>query len=186
MAGTNCSWGGKSVTENHPSVVVGTQAPDFTAQTPLHGAFTLSQALARSPVAVVFFRAFATGNRLKIGGFRLSRSLCPTCQLMLVDLSRHYERIRELGAEVAAVSTVQLQELDAVIKMGEPKFPICADADAAIVQRYGVYDTLWRHPKPAAFLIDRQGVIRYRHIAEQQTDLPRAEELVEHLASLVA
>lgn len=166
------------------TVAIGQEAPDFHAPAPLHGIVTLSQYRGARHVALVFFRTYAAGNRLKLGPVRLSQALCPTCQLMIADLTRHYDAVQALSAEIVAVSTVNPEELRHVLALGEPRFPLCADSDAAISRRYGVYDDLWRHPKPAAFLVDRCGIVRYRHVAEHQTDLPRAAELISYLGSL--
>ncbi len=108
---------------------------------------------------------------------------------MIRDLISHYDQIRTLGAEILAISTVNLDDLSGVLSHNGPKFPLCADADAAISKLYGVYNPRWQHPNPSAFLIDREGIVRYRYIGgiviqAIQSKLPRATELVEELAKL--
>ncbi len=167
-------------------IIVGQEAPDFRVETPLHGTVSLSQHRGKQAVALVFFRTFFTGNHMMVGKLRLSHTLCPTCILVIRDWARNYDQIQALGSEVLAISTVKLNELGGVLASGEPRFPICADADASITKRYGVYDPRWKHPTPSAFLIDRDGLIRYRYVGSVgiQSDLPRAAELAEQLAKL--
>lgn len=162
-----------------PEIEVGQEAPDFSVTTALHGTVSLSQFRDKQPVALVFFRTFFTGNNTRVGGVQLVPVICPACHIMMRDLVRYYDRVRELSGEIVAISTVHPRHLERVRAIGEPKFPLCADADSSITKRYGVYHGVFKHPKPATFLIDRAGVVHLRHIARQfnQMDVLRGEQL---------
>ncbi|MBP2671298.1 MAG: hypothetical protein H6Q85_1364, partial [candidate division NC10 bacterium] len=44
----------------------------------------------------------------------------------------------------------------------------------------------WNIARPALFLIDREGIIRYVFVADVQTEFPEHEEIVEELGKLGA
>lgn len=67
-------------------------------------------------------------------------------------------------------------------------FPLLADAAQTVSATYGVafqmrIHTEWSN-RPATFVIDRAGVIRYAHVGESFNDRPSAEAIVEQLERL--
>ena len=69
-------------------------------------------------------------------------------------------------------------------------FTILIDDSRDTVKAYGVWHRVgfdaWNIARPALFLIDRKGIIRYVFVADVQTEFPEHEEIVEELGKLGA
>lgn len=61
-------------------------------------------------------------------------------------------------------------------------FNILVDSSRDVLKAYGVWQALglfsWNIAKPALFLIDRAGAIRYSFIAQRQDEFPSHAEIV--------
>jgi peroxiredoxin len=66
-------------------------------------------------------------------------------------------------------------------------FNILIDESREVLKAYGVWHALgldaWNIARPALFLIDRSGAIRYSFIADRQDEFPSHEEIVKALDS---
>ena len=69
-------------------------------------------------------------------------------------------------------------------------FNILIDKSRAVLKAYGVWHALgldaWNIARPALFLIDRSGAIRYSFIANRQQEFPSHGEIMEAIARLRA
>jgi len=69
-------------------------------------------------------------------------------------------------------------------KHGLP-MPMLIDPDRAVIKRYGVYNRIWfdgfNVARPATFLIDRQGIIRFIYVGSNQLDRPSPEMILSEL-----
>jgi peroxiredoxin len=67
-------------------------------------------------------------------------------------------------------------------------FNILVDDSRETVKAYGVWHPVgldaWNIARPAVFLLDRQGIIRYSFVASSQFEFPTHEELVEQIRRL--
>lgn len=67
-------------------------------------------------------------------------------------------------------------------------FHILVDERRDVVKRYGVWHRFgidaWNLSRPAVFLVDRSGIIRYIFVASRQSEYPSQEELGRAIASL--
>ena len=67
-------------------------------------------------------------------------------------------------------------------------FDILIDDSREVVKAYGVWHRVgfdaWNIAKPAVFLIDGAGVIRYVFVADDQTEFPELGALLRELAHL--
>ena len=67
-------------------------------------------------------------------------------------------------------------------------FNILVDESRDVLKAYGVWHAFgldaWNIARPALFLIDRNGAIRYSFIADRQDEFPAHEEIVRALDSL--
>lgn len=97
----------------------------------------------------------------------------------------------DLGRSVATVgvSTDTAYSHRAFARQHDIAFPLCADNDGSVAERYGVlhdeFDGHRRLARRATFLLDAEGVIRHRWVAEDPADLPAFEELRERAGELV-
>ena len=51
-------------------------------------------------------------------------------------------------------------------------FSLLADVDGDAIRRYGVWDEKGQISRPAIFVIDPGGVVRYRYVGEDFADRP--------------
>lgn len=155
------------------SVLVGRKAPDFTVPAVLGNgdivdSFTLSEAF-KGKYGLVFF-------------YPLDFTF--VCPSELIALDKRMSQFRELGVEVVGVSIDsqfthnKWRETDiANGGIGKVQYTLAADVTHSICQSYGV-----EHPEAgvafrAAFLVDREGVVRSQLV----NDLPLGRNIDELL-----
>jgi glutaredoxin-dependent peroxiredoxin len=67
-------------------------------------------------------------------------------------------------------------------------FNILIDASRDVLKAYGVWHAVglasWNIARPALFLIDRSGAIRYSFVAERQHEFPSHEEIMGEIERL--
>jgi peroxiredoxin len=67
-------------------------------------------------------------------------------------------------------------------------FDILVDEPRDVVKAYGVWHRVgldaWNISRPALFLIDRTGVVRYVFVANWQTEFPEHEEILAELGKV--
>lgn len=138
---------------------VGTTAPDFTLNSLKGEEIHLKQLRDRT----VFLNFWATW--------------CAPCRKELPELERFYRTYKDSGLVVLAVNVDQQRS-------NVENFLVEAKIDSLIVlldpaaKAVGLYNP---QGMPASFLIDRQGVIRYRHLGFSREVLQEYEEQVEQL-----
>lgn len=111
-----------------------------------------------------------------------TQPICPYCTTQTADYIRDYQKFRERGCEVllvypiaSAADTPKLSEFlnGARARLQDPKqqvpFPVLLDVELKAVDRLGIRKTL---SKPATYLVDRQGVVRYAYVGSGIADRP--------------
>ncbi len=95
----------------------------------------------------------------------------------MAQLRQHYPEFEQHGAQIVAISS-ESQEGGAKLKSElDLPFPVLADADRQVIETYGVFHE--DEPKgraisrPATFVIDPTGAIRYRYVGEDAGDRPK-------------
>lgn len=120
---------------------VGEQAPDFSLPS-TSGDVLLSEAIGRSKVVLAFYYEDAT----------------PVCSNELSMLKDDYEALRELGAEVIAVSADSLESHEAFAeRLGGVPFPLASDWTLEAAKAFNVVDDSGKRSRRAVFVIDRCG-----------------------------
>jgi peroxiredoxin Q/BCP len=122
---------------------VGEQAPDFTLPG-IAGEVRLSEATARGKVLLAFYYEDAT----------------PVCSNEVSMLRDDYEVVRELGAEVIAVSADSVDSHKAFAERldGVP-FPLVSDESLEAAKAFDVIDDAAKRSRRAVFVIDQGGEI---------------------------
>ncbi len=69
-------------------------------------------------------------------------------------------------------------------RLGGLPFPLAADWGMEVVRRYGVHNAERNTPKRAVFVLDRDGIVRFKNTAFDARDLGHYAEVLEQLASL--
>lgn len=102
-----------------------------------------------------------------------------------------YERIAELDTELLFINPEDLdQTRDFVAKSKVTRealsFRVLADPDRAIPSKFKIeIDTdKGTEVSPTAFIIDKEGVLRFKYVGSDPFDRPSTENLVEILAMI--
>lgn len=168
----------------------GDRAPDFSAETAHHGGLELSD-FANDTLLLQFYR-FAG---------------CPVCNLSLRTYAKRHADLAGAGIWVVAVFHSGAASLREHVRVKVLPFPLLADPDKTIYQRYGVESSVaaMRSPKvigkalravslgylpgkvegggnglPADFLIE-QGVVRHAHYGTHAADTLSVDEALKLL-----
>jgi len=123
---------------------VGDPAPDFTVDGVPPGPYHLADQ--RGKVVVL---AFYPGD------------FTPVCLRQLQHYEEQRQKLVDTGAVLWAISTDTLESHERMAKSYALAFPLLADEGAKVTQLYGVR-SLMGSARRSLFLIDKQGVIRYR------------------------
>jgi len=151
---------------------VGDRAPDFALPDPRTGKVMQLSDLLETHLLLYFARG----------------TWCPTCRKWMEGIREH---LSELEARNCAAVTIMAQKPDrmraALEERGFP-FPVLADADRSVSKAYGVYvranfESI-NIARPANFVLDRDGVIRYMHIATIQTEYASLDDILATLDGL--
>ena len=84
----------------------------------------------------------------------------PGCTVEACGLRDHYDRIRELGAEVLGVSVDDSESHRRFTGKFSLPFALVADVGAKIAEAYGVYNAERKTARRVTFLIDETGNIQ--------------------------
>ena len=80
------------------------------------------------------------------------------------------------------------REVRRYIERHDITFPLLIDKHRNVIKSYGVYHWLgfdaYNIARPAAFIIDKGGIIRFIHVGSHQFDLPKHAHLIACLESL--
>lgn len=156
-------------------LTVGTSAPDFTLKSKTADGLidvTLSANFGQKATVLLFVPLAFTG----------------VCTSELCDLSNGLAEYEALGAEVWAISVDSPFAQEAWAKQEGIKLRLLSDLNKTVTQAYevllpnlaGIGDTSAR----AAFLIDKEGIIRYAEQTPSPKELPNFAALKAALAAL--
>ena len=122
------------------------RAPDFVLPS-TDGEVRLSDLLRRGRVLLAFYFEDAT----------------PTCSTQVAALKDAYETLRELGADVIAISADSVESHRAFAqRLGGIPFPLASDPDLQVARAYdAVAEDDPRRSRRALFVIEQDGAIAY-------------------------
>jgi peroxiredoxin len=151
-------------------VSTGDTAPTFTAtyKGSDHETFDLTEHLGDGPVVLAFFPGAFT----------------PPCTNEMVALQEHIGRFEDAGATVVGVSADSAFSLGAFAEEYDLEFDLVSDMDGDAIAAYdltmdiadlGLYGIANR----AAFVVDEDGTVTYAWVADDPTNEPDYDELVE-------
>jgi peroxiredoxin len=159
----------RSPAEMPPDVPVGTEidmlAPSLTGKS-LDGAEFSLDRRRKEPVVLVFYRSAS----------------CGLCRVQLAELERHLPSYRELGVRPVAV-TLDSPETGREMLEGTPGFDIVS-VDTATFESWGALDPESGVPLPLTYILDANGIIRFRYRGRNASDRVRDAELLTVLQTL--
>ena len=153
-------------------VKIGEKAPNFTLRATDKSAHSLTDYEGKKVVLLFFPLAFTGG--------------CTTELCMIRDEKSIYEN---LDAQVIAVSVDSIFSLDKFKEEQGYNFPMLSDWNKDTARAYGaLYEEfvlgMQGVAKRSAFVIDKNGYIRYKEILENAGDMPDFDKVKETLSSL--
>jgi peroxiredoxin len=175
-----------------PGLAVGDSAPNFTLPDALGRPVTLSELLVDGPVVLTFYRG----------------EWCPFCNLQLRSLQEALPHIRELGANLVAISPQAPDHALSLTEKHDLAYSVLSDLDQAVSGLYRVQFTLTGDledlqvnvfqndpreqnadhsrslPVPATFVIDRDGVVRAAFVSADWRSRPEPSSIIAALKEL--
>ena len=103
-------------------------------------------------------------------------SWCPPCRAAMPALDALHERLGERGFSVIGINVDHSR--DAALRMLKSvpvDFPIVFDPEGHWAARYALPGM------PSGFLVDRKGIVRYRHEGYSAGDVPALKQEIERL-----
>lgn len=120
--------------------------------------------------------------------------ICPYCSTQTARLISSYDQFTQRGAEVVVIYPVQTDadkgRLDEYLQVARSKledpnrpvpFPVLLDVELKSVDKLGIRKDL---SKPAAYIVDRGGHVRFAYVGSHLADRPSAEALLTQLDAL--
>ena len=90
--------------------------------------------------------------------------------------------------QIVAVVAQQSEKVKRYIEETGLPFNILIDESRMVLKAYGVWHRMgldaWNIARPAVFLIDRAGVIRYWFVATRQDEFPTADVIIAEIEKL--
>ncbi len=157
------------------AIPVGTKAPDFTLKSKQASGLVdikLSNNFGKKNTVLLFFPAAFTS----------------VCTKELCDISGGLNGYSSLNAEVIGISIDTPFAQEAWAQKEKITIPLASDLNKEVIKKYdvvfpmlvGIGDTAAR----AAFVIDKEGVIRYSEQTPTPKDLPNFDQVKATLSSL--
>lgn len=178
-----------SNTENEP-LNVGDPAPNFEGINQAGDSVSLANLLEEGPVVVTFYR----GN------------WCKFCNKYLAELDENHTKMKELGANLVAISPElpqyikekadEMEQPYSIISNGTPimkQYRVDFQLDKKTKSKYKMFGiNLPKHngndeytlPVPATYVIDKNGVIAYKHFDENYKVRAEVDDILSALAKL--
>jgi peroxiredoxin len=141
-------------------------APHFQSRTVNGRPVSLSDFVGQRKLILVFYRGSFSG----------------TSTDRLKELQKYYPKIREDGAELIAISTESENTAARTATGFRLTYPLISDI--RITEQYGTYNSSTLLSQPAVFIIDREGIIRWKHIGRGPLDFPPFTEIFSELEKL--
>ncbi|MGE0702912.1 MAG: redoxin domain-containing protein [Vicinamibacterales bacterium] len=152
-------------------VDVGTPAPDFTLVNQDREPVTLSGSRGRCVVLAFFPAAYSA-----------------TCIQELCTIRDHLATLGTARAQVYGISVDSFFALKAFQRDQNLPFPLLSDFNKKVIRLYGVFNEdmigLKGLAKRSVFVLDVDGVVRYREVLEDARDEPDYSKVFQTLAEL--
>jgi peroxiredoxin len=123
------------------------------------------------PVILAFTRIFT------------EKQYCPFCFPHIKALNEQYQRFVNYGAEVLMITSTDRNQSQQIVQDLGLKIPLLSDPSCRLFRIYGVGQALGA-PLPAQFVIDRQSILRYRHLFSFLDHNASVNTLLNQLAQL--
>lgn len=103
-------------------------------------------------------------------------------------MQEHVDAYAAHDAIPLAVAGQWPRELRGYAERNGITYPLLVDKERRVIKSYGVYHWLsleaYNIARPATFIIDKRGIIRYMYIGSHQFDLAKQTEILECLRTI--
>lgn len=142
-------------------------APEFELENIQGGRFDLMRELKKGPLALYFHG----------GGWSAP------CVAILKKVQRIFPEFGKRKGQFAAVSPESKTLTKRLAERESLSFPLLVDAGLETIRRYGLLNSKSERPAPypAYFVIDRDGVIRFKRVVLEEADRPDLDTLLNEL-----
>lgn len=182
----------KAFQQGSDALKIDEKAPDFELADPEGKLVSLHSLLKTGPVVLTFYRG----------------SWCPYCNLQLRALQARLKDIHALGATLVAISPQVPDGSMTQDEISQMDFVVLSDQDAQIASQYGIAwevpEFLIEHmrvdrnlnlekinngnasvlPIPATFVLDSDGVVKWRYIDVDYRTRSEPDDIIEALQNL--
>jgi peroxiredoxin Q/BCP len=94
-------------------------------------------------------------------------------------------RFTEAGSQVVTIAPDTPEGVARFVRDSSYPFPLLADSDHAVFDAYDVVSRMASlGQRPAVFVVDREGTVRFDSIGSQQWQIPSNDTVLKVLASL--
>lgn len=154
-------------------IETGLQAPDFLLYDSAKNKVALSDFKGKQNVLLLFFPQAFTG----------------TCTKELCSVRDHIQDYNDANAQVFGISVDSIFTLAKYKEEQSLNFPLLSDFNKEVSADYGtLYDTfvfdMKGVSKRSAFVIDKEGIVRYAQVLENAGDIPDFAAINEVLGTL--
>jgi glutaredoxin-dependent peroxiredoxin len=150
---------------------VGSKAPDFTLMNQDRQPVTLSE-LKGKPVVLAFFPA----------------AFSSVCEKELCTFRDSMGQLGQSNAQVLGISTDTFFAQKAFHDQQKFNFPLLSDFNKEVIRNYGVLNPdmigLKGIAKRSVFVLDKDGVVRYKEVLEDARNEPDYQKVLSAVASL--
>jgi peroxiredoxin Q/BCP len=101
----------------------------------------------------------------------------------LRELQDSYEEIKEFKTVILSISSKPQINAKTLVDMFQLDYPVLSDIDTQTIQEYGVLNAAGDNAIISIFIIDRQGIIRWKQIPE---DITPGEQIIQELQKVEA
>jgi peroxiredoxin Q/BCP len=100
-------------------------------------------------------------------------------------LREDIDRFRQAGASVVAIAPDTADGVARFVRDSDYPFPLLPDTDHRVFDAYDVVSKLSSlGQRPAVFVVDRDGMVRFDSIGTQQWEIPSNDHVLTVLSSL--
>jgi peroxiredoxin len=154
------------------SLTIGQKAPDFTLKNSDGEDVSLADFKNKKNVVLLFFPLAFTS----------------VCTDELCHVRDDYQKFESLNAQVLGISVDSFFTLKQFKDSQNYNFPLLSDFNKTTANAYGaIYDEFFGMKgvaKRSAFVVDKEGTIKYAEVLEKASELPDFEKIKKTLSSL--
>lgn len=103
-------------------------------------------------------------------------------------MAEDYEKIKQAGAELIAVSVDEQSFAWSMAQTTGAKFQILSDSDKQTIAAYGIVNAAEHGgiAHPSIFILDKTGHIKYMHVGKDPQDRPSDEAILEEIKKVAS